>query len=165
VALVKALFKACAYCADPSHEQEIRALLASRQYLSTDIDHIHLGDPEGKTCSLGNPVDYSHHLFFGDQVNRPIRTEHLWMMTQMARWGDIPFPRNWVEILERVCWVGVFSTAARKLGYEVNYQWQPISLFDGEQFNADDPITYLNQTPIHNNFTIAEVHLANPQPA
>lgn len=164
VALVKALLEACAYCADPNHEQEIRELLASRQYLSTNIDYIHLGDPEGKTCSLGNPVDYSHHLFFGDQVNRPSRTEHLWMMTQMARWGDIPFPRNWVEILERVCRVGVFSTAARELGYEVNYQRQPITLFDGEEFNAEDPIEYLNQTPIHNNFTIAEVPLTIPTP-
>jgi bicarbonate transport system ATP-binding protein len=165
VALVKALLEACAYCADPNHEMEIRELLATRQYLSTNIDYIHLGDPEGRTCSLGNPVEYSHHLFFGDQVNRPIRTEHLWMMTQMARWGDIPFPRNWVEILERVCRVGVFSTAARELGYDVNYQRQPIALFDGEVFNADDPIAYLNQTVIHRNFTIAEVHLDNPTPA
>jgi len=165
VALVKALLEACAYCADPNHEPEIRELLAGRQYLSTNIDYIHLGDPEGRTCSLGNPVDYSHHLLFGDQINRPIRTEHLWMMTQMARWGDIPFPRNWVEILERVCRVGVFSTAARELGYEVNYQRQPIALFDGEQFNAEDPITYLNQTEIHNNFTVAEVHLSNPNPS
>lgn len=87
------------------------------------------------------------------------------MMTQMARWGDIPFPRNWVEILERVCRVGVFSTAARELGYDVNYQRQPIALFDGKVFNADDPIAYLNQTVIHRNFTIAEVHLDNPTPA
>ena len=163
VALVKGLLEAGQYCADPNNEQEIRELLADRQYLSTDIDYIHLGDPEGKTCSLGNPVEYAHHLFFGDQVNRPSRTEHLWMMTEMARWGDIPFPRNWVEILERVCRVSVFSTAARELGYDVNYQRQPIALFDGQTFDADDPITYLNNIPMHNNFTIAEVHLKNPQ--
>ncbi|MFN9175497.1 MAG: nitrate ABC transporter ATP-binding protein, partial [Synechocystis sp.] len=53
VALVKALLEACAYCADPNHEPEIRELLAGRQYLSTNIDYIHLGDPEGRTCSLG----------------------------------------------------------------------------------------------------------------
>jgi bicarbonate transport system ATP-binding protein len=163
VALVKALLEACAYCADPNHEQEIRELLADRKYLSTNIDYIHLGDPEGKTCSLGNPVEYSHHLFFGDRLNRPSRTEHLWMMTQMARWGEIPFPRNWVEILERVCRVSVFSTAARELGYEVNYQREPITLFDGQSFNADDPIAYLNQVPMHNNFTVAEVHLSSPK--
>ncbi|ANV85897.1 bacitracin ABC transporter ATP-binding protein (plasmid) [Picosynechococcus sp. PCC 7003] len=163
VALVKALLEACAYCADPNHEQEIRELLADRKYLSTDIDYIHLGDPEGKTCSLGNPVEYSHHLFFGDRLNRPSRTEHLWMMTQMARWGEIPFPRNWVEILERVCRVGVFSTAARELGYEVNYQREPIVLFDGQTFDAEDPIHYLNEVTMHNNFTIAEVHLSAPK--
>jgi bicarbonate transport system ATP-binding protein len=81
------------------------------------------------------------------------------MMTQMARWGEIPFPRNWVEILERVCRVGVFSTAARELGMDVNYQRQPIALFDGIEFNADDPISYLTHLDIHRNFTMAEVHL------
>ena len=163
VALVKALLEACAYCADPKHAREICELLAGRKYLSTNLDYIRLGDPEDKTCTIGNPVEYSHQIFFGDRLNRPSRTEHLWMMTQMARWGDIPFPRNWVEILERVCRVSVFSTAARELGYEVNYQREPITLFDGQTFNADDPIAYLNQVMIHNNFTIAEVHLSTPK--
>ena len=159
IALVKALLEACEYCANPQHEQEIREILAGRNYLSTSIEYIRLGDPNQYTCDLNKPVEYAHHLFFGDNVNRPSRTEHLWMMTQMARWGEIPFPRNWVEILERVCRVGVFSTAARELGIEVNYQRQPIALFDGIEFNADDPISYLTHLDIHRNFTMAEVHL------
>ncbi len=159
IALVKALLEACQYCAEPKHEQEIREMLAGRAYLSTSIDYIQLGDPNRYTCSVDKPVEYAHHLFFGANVNRPSRTEHLWMMTQMARWGEIPFPRNWVEILERVCRVGVFSTAARELGIEVNYQRQPIALFDGIEFNADDPISYLTHLDIHRNFTMAEVHL------
>lgn len=159
IALVKALLEACQYCADPKHEQEIRELLAGRAYLSTSIDYIQLGDPNQYSCNVNKPVEYAHHLFFGANVNRPSRTEHLWIMTQMARWGEIPFPRNWVEILERVCRVGVFSTAARELGIEVNYQRQPIALFDGVEFNAEDPISYLMNSKIHRNFTMAEVHL------
>jgi bicarbonate transport system ATP-binding protein len=159
VALVKALLEACQYCADPKHEQEIREILSGRAYLSTSIEYIQLGDPNQYACNVSKPVEYAHHLFFGENVNRPSRTEHLWMMTQMARWGEIPFPRNWVEILERVCRVGVFSTAARELGIEVNYQRQPIALFDGIVFNAEDPISYLMNSKIHRNFTMAEVHL------
>jgi bicarbonate transport system ATP-binding protein len=109
-------------------------------------------------------ADVPHHLFFGDGLNRPSRTEHLWMMTQMARWGDIPLPRNWVEILERVCQVGVFSTAARELGLDaISYQRQGIDLFDGKPFNSEDPIGYLNEQTIRRDFSIAEIPLAPPR--
>jgi bicarbonate transport system ATP-binding protein len=129
IALVKALLEACQYCADSWHREEIQSMLADRKYLSTKAEYIQLGDPNQYTCSLDHPLrEYAHHLFFGDGVNRPSRTEHLWMMTQMARWGEIPFPRNWVEILERVCHVSVFSTAARELGLvDIKYRRTPIN--------------------------------------
>ncbi len=93
-------------------------------------------------------------------MNRPSRTEHLWMMTQMARWGDIPFPRNWVEILERVCRVGVFSTACRELGLsDLKYRREAIKLFDDLPFNDEDPIAYLNHLEIKCNVTMAEIPL------
>jgi len=165
VALVKALLEACRYCADPTNHEEIRQILAKREYLSTSVDYIHLGDPNAAVCNLDRPVrEYAHHLFFGDGVNRPSRTEHLWMMTQMARWGDIPFPRNWLEILERVCRVSVFSTAARELGMlDIKYHRGPIQLFDGVPFDAEDPIAYLNSQSIKLNFSVAEVALKQPQ--
>jgi bicarbonate transport system ATP-binding protein len=160
IALVKALLEACRYCADAANHEEIRQLLAIRKYLSTNPDYIQLGDPNNYTCSLEKSVEYAHHMFFGEGMNRPSRTEHLWIMTQMARWGHIPFPRNWVEILERVCRVNVFSTAARELGMsDIKYRRQPIKLFDGVTFDAEDPVSYLNQLEIKQNFTMAEVHL------
>jgi bicarbonate transport system ATP-binding protein len=161
IALTKALLEACQYCADPNHHAEIQSLLATRQYLSTDEEYIRLGDPNMNACSLDSPMqEYAHHLFFGNSVNRPSRTEHLWMMTQMARWGDIPFPRNWIEILERVCRVNVFSTAARELGLmDIKYGGTQINLFDGVAFNPEDPIGYLNGLPVKSDITMAEVHL------
>ncbi|HEY9663665.1 MAG TPA: CmpA/NrtA family ABC transporter substrate-binding protein, partial [Allocoleopsis sp.] len=159
IALVKALLEGCQYCGDPANMEEIRQILARREYLSTSIDYIYLGDPNSYVCNLDKPMrEYAHHLFFGDGVNRPSRTEHLWMMTQMARWGDIPFPRNWLEILERVCRVSVFSTAARELGVlDAKYHRGPIQLFDGMQFDAEDPIGYLNGLSIKRDFSVAEV--------
>jgi len=161
IALVKALMEACRYCAEPSHGTEIQELLSRREYLSTSEEYIQLGDPNTYVCTLDKPMrEYAHHLFYGDGVNRPSRTEHLWMMTQMARWGDIPFPRNWLEILERVCRVSVFSTAARELGVlDMKYHRGPIRLFDGVQFDAEDPIAYLNQLSIKRDFSVAEVAL------
>ncbi len=161
IALVKALLDACRYCEDPAHHDEIRALLSRRAFLGTDLDYIHLGDPDRLTCDLDTPMrEYAHHQFFLGAGNRPSRTEHLWIMTQMARWGDIPFPRNWVEMLERVCQVGVFSTAARELGIDVSYQRQPIHLFDGVSFSSEDPIAYLNQLQLKHDIYMAEVALA-----
>jgi nitrate ABC transporter ATP-binding subunit len=160
IALVKALLEACHYCSEAAHSQEIREILAGREYVSTDIDYIQMGDPGSSTCSLEHPMrEYAHHQFYGDSgVNRPSRTEQLWIMTQLARWGDTPFPRNWVEILERICKVGVFSTAARELGLsDISYTRSAIQLFDGIPFNAEDPIAYLNSLPIKQDFSIAEV--------
>ncbi|GAB4385953.1 MAG: nitrate ABC transporter ATP-binding protein [Elainellaceae cyanobacterium] len=161
IALVKALLEACRYCADQANFEEIRQILARREYVSTDVEYIHLGNPTDFVCDLTSPMrEYAHHLFYGDGVNRPSRTEHLWMMAQMARWSEIPFPRNWLEILERVCRVSVFSTAAREIGIlDMKYHRGPIALFDGIPFDAEDPIGYLNQLAIKRDFSVAEVIL------
>jgi bicarbonate transport system ATP-binding protein len=166
IALTKALLEACQYCADPNNHAEIQQLLATREYLSTNEEYIKLGDPNSPLeCSLEQPMrEYAHHLFFGNSVNRPSRTEHLWMMAQMARWGDIPFPRNWVEVLERVCRVSAFSTAARELGLmDIKYGGTQINLFDGVKFNPEDPIGYLNSLEIKRHITMAEIHLEFPK--
>ena len=158
---MKALLEAGQYCADPKNALEVRQILASREYLSTDVAYIQLGDPTSASCNLDRPMrEYAHHIFFGDGANRPSRTEHLWHIVQMARWGDVPFPRNWLEILERVCRVGVFSTAARELGVlDVKYNRGSIQLFDGSTFDPEDPISYLNNLKIKRDFTMAEIIL------
>ncbi|GAP96751.1 ABC transporter ATP-binding/substrate-binding protein [Leptolyngbya sp. NIES-2104] len=151
IALVKALLEACRYCADPANTTEIRQILARKEYVGTQVEYIQLG--------LG-VSDPAHHLFFGEGANRPSRTEQLWIMTQMARWGDIPLPRNWVEVLEKTCRVDVFSTAARELGLaELSYARNKIELFDGVPFNSEDPIAYLNSLAIKRDYTMAEINL------
>ncbi|PIG95007.1 nitrate ABC transporter ATP-binding protein [Gloeocapsopsis sp. IPPAS B-1203] len=166
IALVKALLEACRYCGNPANSEEVREIVARREYVSTDLAYVQIEDPNTSTCSLDRPMrEYAHHQFYADSaINRPSRTEQLWIMTQLARWGDTPFPRNWVEIVERICKVGVFSTAARELGLDISYTRQPIKLFDGSVFNADDPIGYLNDLAIKRDFSIAEVVLDARRP-
>ncbi|MEH1845061.1 MAG: nitrate ABC transporter ATP-binding protein [Nostoc sp.] len=165
IALTKALLEACQYCANPDNSQEIRQILAGREYVSTDLEYIQLEDPNNNSCSLDHPLrQYAHHQFYSESaINRPSRTEQIWIMSQLARWGDTPFPRNWVEVVERVCQVRVFSTAARELGLDISYIRQPIKLFDGTPFNADDPIAYLNSLQIKRDFSVAEVVLDAPR--
>lgn len=165
VALVKALLEACQFCADPNNQAEIREILARPEYLAMDQDYIYLSDSQQLVCNVTqNPREISHHLFFGNGTNRPSRTEHLWLLTQMARWGDVPFPRNWVEVLERVCKVSVFSIAARELGFAdaTAYSRGAIELFDGEKFTAEDPIGYLNHLAIKHDIYMAEIPLGLP---
>ena len=159
IALVKALLEACMYCADPNNSEEIRQILSRRAYVSTNVNYIHLGNPDDVTCAIDTPMrEPAHHQFYGAGVNRPSRSEHLWHITQMARWGDVPFPRNWVEVLEKSCRVGVFSTAARELGLtDITYSRNAIQLFDDIPFNAEDPIDYLNHLEIKRNITMAEI--------
>jgi bicarbonate transport system ATP-binding protein len=173
VALVKALLEACRYCMDPNNREEVREILSRPEYLSMDQDYIYLGDDQvdaqgDASHNAGRSLrssaqHYAHHIFFGDRVNRPSRTEHLWIMTQMARWGDLPLPRNWVEILERVCKVSVFSIAAREVGLgDLSYSRGPITLFDGTTFNAEDPLGYLNSCQIKHDVYMAEIPLSTP---
>ena len=160
IALTKVLLEACQYCSQPSHWGEMSELLSDRRYLGMKKEVIWFSE----TGADGRST-VPHHLFFGPGVNRPSRSEHLWILTQLARWGEIPFPRNYVEILERICAVGVFSTAARELGLDaVSYQRGPIELFDGRPFDADHPIDYLNAVSVHRDFSIAEIPIGVPGP-
>lgn len=167
VALVKALLEACRYCADPANHAEVREILAQAEYLAMDHEYIYLSDEQQVTCGVTNDRrQLSHHIFFGGSANRPSRTENLWLLAQLARWGDVAFPRNWVEVLERVCKVGVFSIAARELGLSelANYSRGAIDLFDGSKFSADDPISYLNNLEIKHDVYMADVMLDLPLP-
>jgi bicarbonate transport system ATP-binding protein len=157
IALTKALLEACQYCSDPQNAQEIRGILSRKEYLGTSLEFIHLGGPNDTVPGVES---IAHHVFSGPGVNRPSRTEHLWHMVEMARWGDVPFPRNWVEILEYICAIGVFSTAAREIGQtEVSYSRNAIQLVDGTVFNTEDPIQYLNDLAIRRDITMAEIPL------
>jgi bicarbonate transport system ATP-binding protein len=157
IALTKALLDACQYCADPDNAQEIRTILAQKDYIGTSMNFIHLGGPNDV---IEGVKSIAHHVFSGGGSNRPSRTEHLWHMVEMARWGDTPFPRNWVEVLEKTCSVSVFSTAARELGLtEISYGRTPIQLVDGTVFDTEDPIRYLNDLKIKRDVTMAEIPL------
>jgi bicarbonate transport system ATP-binding protein len=162
IALVKAILEACIYCADPQNALEIEKILSRKEYVGTPEQYIHLSNPNQGVCSIDKPLrQYAHHQFFGKHVNRPSRTEQLWHMTQMARWGEVPFPRNWVEVMEKICRVDVFTTAARELGLmDITYSRGPIQLFDGSTFTTDDPIGYLNSLKIKRDFTMSEITFA-----
>ena len=95
--------------------------------------------------------------FHIDKANYRDRTELLWILTQLARWNLIPFPKNWVEILDRVCRADVFGEAARELGFLDIGRDPRTMVFDGIVFDPDEPIKYLKSLEIKHPLRIEEV--------
>ncbi|MDB9513252.1 nitrate ABC transporter ATP-binding protein [Kamptonema animale CS-326] len=160
IALVKALLEACEYCDDKRNREEIVELLSQEQYVGSAAEHIRPGFIDAYDSGTEDEPEMllNFNQFYVDKTNFPDRTEMLWVMAQMARWGIVPFPKNWVEILERVLLPDVFGEAVRQLGMpDVGRDRRNIELFDGTVFNADDPIEYLQNVKIKRALRIEEI--------
>ena len=159
LALVKALLKACEYCDDIRNREEIVELLCRPEYLDTTPEAIRPGFIDPYERGDGTEAEFlgTYNQFYVNKTNYPDRTEMLWILTQLARWGLTPFPKNWVEIIERICCTDVYGAAARELGFLDIGRDTPIWLFDGKVFNPSEPIEYLNSLEIKHPVHIQEV--------
>lgn len=161
VALVKALLEACEYCDDWRNREEIVELLCRPEYVGSAPEYTRPGflDPYNRGDG-SEPVQLlSFNQFYVNKTNYPDRAERLWMMTQLARWGLTPFPKNWQEILDRVCRADVFGEAARELGFLDIGRDPRTMIFDGIVFDPEEPIKYLNSLEIKQPLRIQEVCL------
>ena len=152
LALVRALLKACEYCDDRRNREEIIGLLCQPQYVGSLEDYTRPGfiDPYNRGDGTDPQQLVRFNQFYVDQANCPGRSEGLWTLTQLARWGYTPFPKNWVEILERVRRPDLFGEACRQLGWpDTESDRHNFALFDGMVFTPDDPICYIQRFTIH----------------
>ncbi|HEY9903905.1 MAG TPA: nitrate ABC transporter ATP-binding protein [Candidatus Sericytochromatia bacterium] len=162
LALVKALLEACQYCDDPRNREEIVGLLAQDQYVGSSLEDIRPGfiDAYDRGTSAPPQMLQRYNQFFVDRTNYPERVEILWVLTQMARWGLTPFPKNWLSIIERVRRADLFGEAARQLELpDMGRDRGPIKLFDGTVFDPNDPIGYLNNLEIKRQIRIEEIDI------
>ncbi|OUL34525.1 nitrate ABC transporter ATP-binding protein [Nostoc sp. 106C] len=161
LALVKALLEACKYCDDFRNREEIVELICRPEYLNMNPAYVRPGfiDPYDRGDGTEPQELARYNQFYLNQTNYPNRTELLWMVTQLARWGLVTFPKNWVEVIDRVCRTDVFGAAARDLGILDIGQADPIHLFDGKVFNPSEPIEYLKSLEIKRQIRIEEVFI------
>lgn len=162
IALLKAVLEACAFCDDRRHREEILQMLCQPEYVGTKAEYIRPGFLGHYNRGTGAPTQIlpRFNQFHYDNSNCPGRVEGLWILTQLARWGMIPFPKNWIEVLERVRRVDLFGEAARQLGWpDTEPDRKSFQLFDGMVFNPDDPIGYLNRLEIKRKIYIEEIDL------
>ena len=160
IALVKALLEACEYCDSSRNREEILQLLCQPQYVGSAPEYTRPGfiDPYNRGNGEAPQMLPRFNQFHVDNTNCPGRVEGLWILTQLARWGITPFPKNWIEILERVRRVDLFGEAARQLGLpDIEPDREPFKLFDGMVFNPDDPIGYLKRLDIRREIQVEEI--------
>jgi nitrate/nitrite transport system ATP-binding protein len=159
-AIVQAVLEACEYCDEPRNRPKILDLLT--QHLNVSPQYIRPGligpfNRGGNTLPEQLP---RYHQFHVENANCPRSIEGLWILTQLARWGITPFPKNHIEILSRVRRVDHFLTACQQLGYVgIEPDRDPFQLFDGQVFNPDEPLKYLQNQPIHRELMVREVDL------
>jgi nitrate/nitrite transport system ATP-binding protein len=167
LALVKALMEACEYCDDRRHREEVLQLICQPEYLGTDPTYTRPGFLDDYSLGDGTAPRHQnrYHQFYVDRSTCPGRVEGLWILTQLARWGMTPFPKNWVEVLERVRRVDLFGEAARQLGWpDIEPDRDPFALFDGVVFNPDDPLGYLQRLAITRPIAVQEILITEPVP-
>ncbi|MBE9202854.1 ABC transporter substrate-binding protein [Synechocystis salina LEGE 06099] len=160
LALVKALLEACEYCDDRRHRREIVDYLAQSQYLGVSAEYISPGfiDAYEKGNETEPEMLLQFNQFYVQQSNYPSRSEGLWILTQLARWGYIDFPKNWLEIIERVRRPDLFGEACRQLGWPgLEGDHHNVNLFDGMVFTPNDPIGYIKRFTIHRDIRVAEI--------
>jgi nitrate/nitrite transport system ATP-binding protein len=160
LALVKALLEACEYCDDRRHRQEILDYLCQSQYLNISPEYLRPGfiDPYSTSKDSEPEMLLDFNQFYVKQSNYPSRGEGLWILTQLARWGYIDFPKNWVEIIERVRRPDLFGEACRHLGWpDLEGDHHNISLFDGMVFTPNDPVGYIKRFTIHRDVKVSEI--------
>ncbi|ALF52589.1 bacitracin ABC transporter ATP-binding protein [Nostoc piscinale CENA21] len=161
LALIKALLEACKYCDDLRNREEILDLICRPEYLNVNPVYVRPGftDPYDRGDGTQPQSLTAYNQFYLNKTNYPNRTEILWMVTQLSRWGLTPFPKNWVEVIERVCRADIFGVAARDLGLLDTGYDDPIHLFDGKVFNPSEPLEYLKSLEIKRDIRIEEVFI------
>jgi len=160
IALVKALIEACQYCDDRRNREEIIELLSRPEYVGVDPKYISPGFFEAyqKGDESKKELLLRFNQFHVNQSNCPGRAEALWTLTQLARWGYTAFPRNWVEIIERVRRPDLFGEACRQLELpDIEPDRISFELFDKMVFDPDNPVGYLERLTIKKDYRVSEI--------
>jgi nitrate/nitrite transport system ATP-binding protein len=162
IALVKALMEACEYCDDRRNREEILELICQPQYVNSAREYTSPGfiAPYDRGTDEPPQTLIKFNEFYVDKTNCPSRVEGLWILVQMARWGIVPFPRNWIDVLDRVRRNDVYSEAARQLNLPgLEPERSSFKLSDGTIFSPDNPIEYLQRLKIKREIKVEEVSL------
>jgi nitrate/nitrite transport system substrate-binding protein len=177
--LVKAMIEACRYCSDSQNRPEVAKIISERTY--TGARPRKPGAPVDKFTRPGIVGDYNYGGFDGQTrlVKSPETTlffdlpedlkaepqdhstflwqsQSLWLMTQAARWGQIPeIPKNAEKIAQKAWKTQLYREIAAEIGInspKEDYKLEKAAFFiDNKPFDASDLVGYLQSFEIRVN--------------
>jgi NitT/TauT family transport system ATP-binding protein/nitrate/nitrite transport system substrate-binding protein len=107
--LLRALFRAGRFCDAPQNASYVASLLSRRAWLNLDSHAILSSLP-------GTHGGRAHSRFSGPSANFPWRSQGLWFLTQMARWGLVDAGLPVEEIVARVYRPDIYAAALAPVG-------------------------------------------------
>lgn len=162
--LVKAMIEACQYCSDPDNREEVAKIITNKSFTGAKLNltraaivgEYNYGGFDDQKRIVRSPATT---IFFdlppelaqipNDHSTFMWQSESIWLMTQSARWGQIPeIPAN-AEALARKAWrTDLYREIAGEMGIacpQEDYKVVPATRFiDNRAFDPSDPVRYLN---------------------
>jgi ABC-type nitrate/sulfonate/bicarbonate transport system substrate-binding protein len=121
---IRALLRAAKFCDGPENAAYTAALLSRRRYLDVDPHAILAGLPGGMAPEKGC-------IFFRGAATFPWRSQGLWFLSEMRRWGLVDESIDLRALTERVYRPDLYRTALAQLG-------EPVPLLDWKHEGAHD---------------------------
>lgn len=172
VAIVKALIRAGKWLDETKdgvlvNRQEAAKILSNKDYVGADedvIDNSMTGTFVFQKSDVREMPDFN--VFFKHQASFPHYSDCIWFLTQMRRWGQITEakPASWYEeTAKEIYKPAIYRKAAEMLVSEgkldpkefpaadyAGYREVTTDFIDGKQYDAKDPIGYINSFEIGN---------------
>ncbi|MDX1978532.1 MAG: CmpA/NrtA family ABC transporter substrate-binding protein [Pseudanabaenaceae cyanobacterium bins.68] len=167
--LVKAMIEACQYCGNPANREEVARIISQRSFTGASPKYTRPGIVGnfnyGGFDQQDRIIDSAETTLFYDLPTSTVVHDHstflwqsqsLWLITQAARWGQIPeFPQKAEEIARQGWRTDLYREIAAEMDIlcpSEDYKIEPSSAFiDGKSFDPSDPVGYLQSFPIRAN--------------
>ncbi|MEO7223100.1 MAG: CmpA/NrtA family ABC transporter substrate-binding protein [Devosia sp.] len=139
-ALLRGLYHASAWCADPANHAEMAMLLAQQDYLSVPAEIIGRA-LSGRIVTGGNErvtvpeffVPQAHHATY------PHPAHGLWLYSQMVRWGDVQHTEANAALARNAFRPDLYKQALGVLDVAEDV----VEFFDGKTFDPADLSGYI----------------------
>lgn len=169
--IVKAMIEACQYCSEPANRAEVAKIISQRSFTGAKIEFTEPGivgnynyggfdnqprikDSLETTLFFDLPPDVS--AVANDHSTFLWQSQGLWLVTQAARWGQIPeIPQNVEEVVRQAWRTDLYREIAAELGINCpsdDYKVEPATAFiDQKSFDPSNPAGYLKSFEIRAN--------------
>ena len=165
IAVTKALIRAGKWLDEPGNRAEAVKILSMPQYVGADevvLANSMTGTFEFEKGDKREMPDFN--VFYKYNATYPFYSDGIWFLTQMRRWGQIPEskPEGWYpETIKKIYRPDIWKKAADLLVAEGNipasdipntdgYKPATTDFIDGTNYDAKDPIGYINSFKIGN---------------